>query len=181
MTLLKRPSQLLGVIAILCLVSMRADQAVAECTLDCRNGGKCRLGTAEFGFSSEMEDMGMLHGDPDAYTDKGRANRMHCICPTGFTGIQCEIKLADCGNDGTCFNGEECEEDEDDFGNPLLHCECDANKSDLTLPYSGHFCRNIGHVFCAATEDENQSVHYSHSFCANGGRCRHNLSHRDQE
>ena len=131
------------------------------CTMECRNGGSCQLGRAIHGFASELlEDQDRLH--VTAYSTS-----MHCVCPTGWTGLLCEVKLRNCpSTTHGCNNGHKCILSEDDFGKPFRHCECDGVLSDFTLPYAAHYCGQTATVFCS--EDRMIS---GHSFCKNGGTC----------
>lgn len=140
-----------------------------ECTMDCQNGGDCQLGRAIHGFSSELlEDEDKLHFN--AYNTS-----MHCVCPTGWTGLYCEINLVECQQD-TCFNGKKCLLSEDDHGMPFRHCECDAQQTDFSLPYAAHFCGQTATTFCA-----DDKIVSSHSFCKNGGKCLGVISKSQQE
>lgn len=130
-----------------------------QCAMDCRNGGECRLGRAVHGFSADLlEDEDHLH-----YGDQ--ITKMHCVCPQGWTGLYCELKLAECKGE-TCFNGKQCLKSEDDYGMLFHHCECNGKKSDFSLPYASHFCGEEMSIVCTAQRFKN-----THSYCKNGGRC----------
>ena len=125
------------------------------CTLQCRNGGTCAHGKSLHGF--ETEELG-----DELASLLPKSNRlMNCVCPSGFTGIYCEIKLVECPSTRKCFNGKDCMVNEDDYGHPFSHCECDGISSDLSLPYAVHLCGIASTTYC-----------HGGSFCKNGGRCR---------
>jgi len=96
---------------------------------------------------------------------------MFCSCPVGYTGLQCEIKMKVCGEDGqdehTCFNGSECKKDRSGNGKIFYRCECDAANSVMDKKYAGKYCEHISTVFC------HHSKHgTTNAFCTNGGKCR---------
>eukprot|EP00549_Striatella_unipunctata_P021423 CAMPEP_0118710708 /NCGR_PEP_ID=MMETSP0800-20121206/23576_1 /TAXON_ID=210618 ORGANISM="Striatella unipunctata, Strain CCMP2910" /NCGR_SAMPLE_ID=MMETSP0800 /ASSEMBLY_ACC=CAM_ASM_000638 /LENGTH=162 /DNA_ID=CAMNT_0006615009 /DNA_START=17 /DNA_END=505 /DNA_ORIENTATION=- len=137
----------------------RTNVIAEDCTLDCVNGGQCQFGEAEFGFAFD---------EPVPFTEQTNVNQMFCSCPTGYTGIRCEIKFKVCGdNQHTCFNGAECKLGIDSTGMEYLHCDCDPAKSDLTSSYAGVFCQHAAQVFCAP----GHPGAVRHTFCVNGGRC----------
>jgi hypothetical protein len=135
--------------------NFQLEQSDDSCSMQCHNGGTCQQGRPIHGFAAELlEDEDTLHF--------GIYNPIeHCVCPTGWTGLHCEVKLVKCPSAGVCFNGKKCILAQDDFGKPFRHCECSAKESDFTLPYAAHFCGQTASVFCGAT----------HSFCKNGGKC----------
>ena len=140
-------------------------QVVADCQLQCRNGGMCDFGSAEHGFASQDS----TNGDP---TKLANGNRDYCKCPEGWTGLQCEIKYVVCDeNQHTCLNGAPCEETADGDGNLYYHCECDAANSDLSSSYARHFCEHAATVSCNNTIDTATGQPDKASFCTNGGRC----------
>lgn len=157
----------------------------AACELPCRNQGVCKSG------ATRHRDLA-LHNNNNfvSYEDKVEARmddhhprflfeqRPHCLCPAAFTGALCEIEYVMCNSkDDICFNGMPCQRAVDDFGTEFFHCECDAAKSDLSLPGSQKFCEHVSTVFCNAINngdkggDPKQRSRGS-SFCNNGGRCK---------
>jgi len=130
------------------------------CTMPCHNEGSCGFGRAIHGFAAELLE------DQDKLSFPAYNTSMHCVCPTGWTGLHCEIKLRKCPPTEHCFNGKKCQLSEDDYGKPFRHCECDANQTDFSLPYTAHFCGQTATVYCASG-----IVSSSQSFCKNGGKC----------
>ena len=143
--------------------TMAAASDTQSCTLQCRNGGICKLGKAQFGYAADMNE-----NDPDAFPSRNpTSSNMFCQCPVGFAGLQCEISLVLCdAGQFKCSNGSSCQKAQDDEGGVFRHCECDATTSDLSAAYALHFCRKAAMVFCSTDTQAKQS------FCANGGSCR---------
>jgi hypothetical protein len=120
--------------ATFCLLSVIANSVAAydfTCNLYCYHGGECRHGHGKFGSYSGVED------DEEMPWEKVKhENGMYCICPVGYTGLQCEIKMVVCGsNDHTCFNGSACKKDHSGMGESYWRCECDPKESVLTASY----------------------------------------------
>ena len=110
---------------------------------------------------STYTDYGM---DIDHFLGGSNQNGMHCICPEGYTGIQCEIEDFNYCGSGVCFNGGVCVERVGVYGETKdYHCECDEFKT-MT---AGAFCEHRDVEFCPAPEGHDAEMYY----CANGGRC----------
>jgi hypothetical protein len=129
------------------------------CTQKCHHGGTCALGKPRHGF--QTEELGDEVTSVRPWHES--TTLMHCVCPRGFAGLYCEIKLVECPSSGLCFDDKKCRMSEDDAGHPFSHCECDGQKSDLSQPYALHFCGGTSRVPCRTVS--------GHSFCQNGGRC----------
>jgi hypothetical protein len=121
--------------AVLCLISALLAQSVSaydfRCNLFCYNGGECRHGHGKFGSYSGIDD------DEEMPWEKVKHdNGMYCICPPGYTGLHCEIKMVVCGSDDhTCFNGSRCKKDFSGMGESFWRCECDPKESVMTASY----------------------------------------------
>jgi hypothetical protein len=139
-----------------------------HCNLYCYNGGSCRHGHGKFGSYSDVGD-----GIPDDDASDASAEEVHqqngmfCICPVGYTGLQCEIKFVVCSpDDHTCFNGSNCKKERAGLtGETYYRCQCDPDGSVLDAPYAGKFCEHISTVFCTG-----DGMEHGTSFCSNGGR-----------
>jgi len=144
--------------------------------LDCENGGSCRLGVK--GYKDSYDEMNLA-----VYNTK-QENGMHCSCPSGFTGVRCEVDINHChsnggGEDHFCLNGVPCAPDEPAFDGVMKKyaCQCDHAGDEISQMLVGRFCEYAVTEFC--TKDDH--ARHSHSFCTNGGKCRHHNEHADSE
>jgi hypothetical protein len=163
--------------------------AKTKCDMPCLNGGVCkrRLDNDEGGSHRfELEQF-----------QPQQPQRHYCVCPTGYTGVVCEIKLVLCTatfaanaaenhqhqtttTTQACSNGNACQRAVDDSGTEYFHCECDMATSDLSLPYAAKFCEHASTVFCNVDANAEKAKKDRHSlggtgkssFCTNGGRCK---------
>lgn len=88
-------------------------------------------GHGKFGSYSGIDD-----DEEMPWEEVKHENGMYCLCPVGYTGLQCEIKMVVCGSDDhTCFNGSACKKDHSGTGESYWRCECDPKESDLTAAY----------------------------------------------
>lgn len=128
-----------------------------KCELECMNGGSCKLGLKSY------EEAAIVLDAP--FRIISHINYQHCSCPEGWTGLQCEIGLANCG-DRVCLHGSKCMKDKLANGNIQYHCDCTAANTE-TESYSGIHCEHASTSFC--TKNPN---HNGHTFCTNGGKCQ---------
>lgn len=146
------------------------------CDLQCENGGSCRLGVK--GYKDSFDALGL----PVYQTQV--ENGMHCSCKTGFTGVRCEVDINHChanesGNDEHfCLNGAPCSLDPQLSGVIKKYsCQCDSDKEDeITSMLIGRFCEYKATEFCS--ED---GARHNHSFCTNGGKCKHHNGYSDDK
>jgi hypothetical protein len=152
---------------LLSLIAMSSASNVQPCSLQCKNGGICKIGSPQFGYAADMDE-----NDPESYADHiPSSDNLYCECPDGYAGQQCEISFVICeGDQLTCKNGSPCVVAQSDTGGTYRHCECDGARSDLNTIYGLHFCRSAGMMYCS----ENKLV--GNSFCANGGSCKEMLT-----
>uniref|UniRef100_A0A7S1ZN06 EGF-like domain-containing protein n=1 Tax=Ditylum brightwellii TaxID=49249 RepID=A0A7S1ZN06_9STRA len=136
--------------------------SMPECDLDCKNDGKCRFGIK----TEEWVDLMHLDGKEGKVHDNG----MHCSCPSGFSGVRCDIEYDTCHtlndkNPHICQHGGSCVlEGTDHLGNNVYGCDCST--SDISV--AGMFCEHIAEEFCV----KGQESGFSQSFCTNGGKCK---------
>lgn len=141
-----------------------------RCNLYCANDGICQHGKGKFGSYAGMQD-----DEAMPWEQETTQNGLYCACGVGYTGLQCEIKLVVCGENGedqhTCFNGAECRKERASSGEVFYRCECDAANSNLEASYAGRYCEHIATTFCDQSGSDG-SFGESTSFCTNGGACK---------
>ena len=151
---------ILAAVAVL-LSAQAASAAEGECDLTCRHGGVCARGFKDHGAHEAVST--------DLYFTKEKEKRgMHCVCPEGFAGVQCEVKLDKCGT-SFCYHGATCihEPDPDFGGSGKRFCDCTTATDllDSSKLFAGKFCEYKATKVCSV--DEGKLPH----FCANGGKC----------
>ena len=154
------------------------------CHLQCNNGGTCAKG---------VKDLGLLQ---DIVTNVTHLNETHdeelfehCVCPEGWTGLQCDYQVEICGmttaEDGTsvpehvCFHGSSCVKYGNQYG-----CDCSAanntfgedddNYSAGYTLFAGDTCEYPATDICVrpgSFATVNQEPGESNYFCVNDGRC----------
>ncbi|KAL7439402.1 hypothetical protein ACHAXM_006654 [Skeletonema potamos] len=146
------------------------------CDLQCENGGSCRLGVK--GYKDSYDEMNLA-----VYQTKHEDGE-YCSCPNGYTGVRCEVDINHChSNDGTeehfCLNGVPCAPDEPalDGVTKEFACQCDRGTDEISQMLVGRFCEYAVTEFC--TKDDH--TRHSHTFCTNGGKCKHHNEHADSE
>jgi len=91
-----------------------------ECDLDYQNEGSCDFGvkgykdSCDFGVKGYKDSHDLLDLPVLA---KKHENGMYCSCPSGFTGLKCEVDISHCHlhdgpNNHFCLNGVPCNPDE---------------------------------------------------------------------
>ena len=133
-----------------------ADDYYAQCSLDCKNGGKCQKGRKEIGngFLKYAKDIAAL-------INKTHVNMEHCVCPDGFYGITCEYEAQRCPKgEHICFHGSECVMNGDED-----RCNCESAQKKT----AGLFCEFFATDTCPSGSKGQNSTH--RGFCTNGGKC----------
>lgn len=126
-----------------------------KCEVDCENNGICKIGVKNFdNLSPALQEYFDLQVE---------GHDAHCICPTSFTGLHCEIRKSPCG-DTHCLNGSICKFSFD-FDNQY-HCDC-GEIPGLKM-YAGDSCESASTSVCDAP------LGYNREFCTNNGRCPKN-------
>jgi hypothetical protein len=128
--------------------------AVKDCTLDCQNGGLCRLGEDK---DAPRENQ---------YLNPNKGDYQHCECPAGFLGELCETTSDACGGIN-CLNGSVCKTRTDPATNrdePYCDCESISTSAGFNF-FAGQYCQYESNAICAQADD----VTY---FCVNDGSCQ---------
>ena len=94
---------------------------------------------------------------------------MHCVCPDGFTGLECDVLSKKCGKRLWCYNGSECKETTMEDGTIQKYCDC-SEANNETASFAGIGCQHQSGVFCSSNVGQSQEM----SFCVNGGECFEN-------
>lgn len=132
------------------------------CSLECLHGGRCR-------FRDRTQNISSLWNPwPGPIPSK----IMHCDCPSGRGGHQCEYLADICGeNEHLCLHGTKCRLDKNAVASSnekRYYCECDSvdKKCHQRQPGQGQFC--IPQAPGALEYYGGMSIP---SFCFNGGKC----------
>ena len=128
--------------------------SVPACDLDCQGVGECQLGIKDY--------------DTALYTEfwVTEGGYMHCTCPEGYFGNQCEIEGQTCGP-AHCFNGAACLTTIDMKGVTSYSCDCRTATNADDSKFAGDYCQSESTSFCSEkTNDANGLL-----FCTNGGTC----------
>lgn len=109
-----------------------------------------------------------LSSQPAGSAGGSHVDGMHCSCPEYFTGLQCEVPYAGCGDgEHVCYHGGVCREGEvDDFGNLQLYCNCAPAVGPGGLPYVGKYCEHETVPVETTCDSSNEA-----SYCFNAGIC----------
>jgi len=129
----------------------KANKIIPDCDLKCFNNGQCKLGAKDFGKV-----------DVDVITSPNQKNGMHCVCEDGFTGVQCETYVNDCG-DTYCLNSARCM-----FEDDKTFCDCPSIVADIPIAFSGKHCEHSSSSICTSLQETDPLD----LFCVNDGTCR---------
>jgi len=124
-----------------------------DCTLDCKNGGTCVLG-------SEPD---VSVDDAYWYNPEKEDQYQYCQCADGFSGPLCESSGNEKCGDSECFNGGTCITRTID-GREVNHCDC-RDASHAGKYYAGSYCQYEATAICNVSGS-------SAFFCVNNGNCK---------
>jgi hypothetical protein len=143
-----------------------------QCTLNCSNDGKCRKGTKDFGVTAASK-WGL------DFLNKTHIHYEYCVCPEGYTGLQCEYEVETCSNgEHSCLNGGTCIKLEGSDGKVKHACDCEG-ASTSTHKFAGLFCEHSSFSLCLASESEVDDMKDLVAFCTNGGTCKQKVNKHD--
>lgn len=126
-----------------------------DCTLDCQNGGTCKLGTPP----------GTDYTQAYWYAANAQGDYQYCECISGTDGQLCESDTTDCG-DFQCLHGGKCETHE---GRPLQNrCNC-VPAYDDDFYYDGLYCQLPSTSICYEGEVDGSNQAF---FCMQNGSCQ---------
>lgn len=141
--------------------------ATVDCGLTCSNHGICRKGAGQdagiwtkYGLENSTQQAASNHDSIE-----------HCVCPTGYVGLQCEFQLDQCpGGTHACLNGGQCVTSPD--GDKISYaCDC-TNAESTKSRFAGVYCEMESTQFCTLDGSKSRNGVGLDSFCTNGGKCR---------
>lgn len=94
----------------------------------------------------------------------------HCVCPSGYVGLQCDFQLDQCpGGAHACLNGGKCVTVPN--GSSVSYaCDC-TNAETSSKRFAGEFCEMEATEFCTIDGSKSHNGVGINSFCTNGGTC----------
>ena len=120
------------------------EEGFEDCRLECEHG------TCSKGFKSYDELIGTGPFPAQLAFDIISANGEHCVCPSGWTGLKCEIPVEKCAgsSDKYCYNGAKCQY----FSDGSSVCDCNmAHTEDVS--FAGVSCELEHTSYCEAGFD----------------------------
>ena len=124
------------------------------CDLDCHGRGTCVYGAKDLSYLESTSEASHLNVS-------STTNFQHCICESGFTGLQCEHDVDHCSSENAhfCLHGGKCFVREDG----KEECDCSSAKNELSSAFAGNHCEHPATSICS---DESPIF-----FCVNEGAC----------
>jgi hypothetical protein len=144
------------VVALLLSIAATADEAAAQinatgCDLECKNSGTCKFVSEDESTLKALVQAGQLV--------------QRCQCPTGFTGMGCEIETVECNPiTNKCSNGVACQKV--GAASQEYHCNCAVASTVSTRAWQ--MCRRTYTEYCSSEYKPDTPL----SFCTNGGKCK---------
>jgi hypothetical protein len=136
----------------------------------------------EADYSSSMHPIDALDGTSTDFGDKTSVDGMHCTCPSGFTGVLCDVEFESCNQDThPCYNNGKCvpglvtnnattgstgssgsgSSSSSSSSEPQLYsCNC-ADAIVNGIPHVGKYCEHAANEFC----DDAKTIFCIHGTC----------------
>lgn len=140
------------------------------CNLECFNMGVCRKGAKDL---SVLKKFGIMPNNR-ALLDQYNDDFEHCVCPSGYAGLQCEFKVDVCpGGNHVCLNGGSCTAQMGTENTDTMGFGCDCREAQTTeTRFAGTFCEMESTSFCTVTGEKTIQGKGLDAFCTNGGGCK---------
>lgn len=140
------------------------DPNYISCNAPCQNGGVCRKGAKDIGALAEIAH------NVEHLNQTSNMDFEHCVCPSGYAGTLCEIKVDVCGQgEHLCLHGSKCVSDGE-----FHACDCsNADQGGDSEVFAGRSCEHKATDICTKGELEPGKPL---SFCTNSGTCKKQVS-----
>jgi EGF-like domain len=138
-------------------------QEVEVCNLTCENHGICREGAKDVSILTNVQVTDEMK---TAYNEDFE----HCVCPSGYVGLQCQYQLDQCpGGAHVCLNGGDCVTVPN--GTTVSYaCDCTNAETNLSR-FAGAFCEMESTQFCTIDQGKTHPGAGIDAYCTNGGKC----------
>jgi hypothetical protein len=154
-------------------------EPVTTCNLPCHNHGICRKGAKDLSVLKQFGLLDRRHLQSSLSPASYNHDFEHCVCPTGYVGLQCEYELDLCpGGQHACFHGGQCKPTltGGDKSKVSFTCDCEGASS-LKSRFEGEFCEMESTQFCTVDGRKTRGGISRDAFCTNGGACRDLVEH----
>eukprot|EP00980_Cylindrotheca_fusiformis_P006245 scaffold1336_cov158-Cylindrotheca_fusiformis.AAC.7 len=140
------------------------DDKFYRCRLQCQNGGVCAKGAKDLtDYHDAIDHVAHLNKTYDeTYFE-------HCVCPSGWFGLECEHKAEVCGADEhLCLHGSKCVKNNEEHGCDCSQTDEKLDGSDHSL-FAGDSCQHPATDICTYGSNSPGRPLY---FCTNHGTCK---------
>jgi hypothetical protein len=182
MVLLPHPYPLISLVVV--GVRFLATSSLAQsCDLACPLDAPCTFGSVD--YSNHQSVIDQWHSESQSQLPNN-INGMHCACPSGWTGVQCDHVFETCSfenSDGVgdsghkCYHGGACIPGlQDDYENDQLFCDCTLATSSTdgngtTTRYTGKYCETPVWDNSYCNTNEIGQVQDDNHFCVHDSTC----------
>jgi hypothetical protein len=153
----------------------KEEAIIPSCNLNCEHDGNCHKGTKDFGTA--------IHSNWGLeFLNNSQIDYEYCVCPTGYTGLQCEYEVETCNKgEHNCLHGGSCVKVTTKDGKIKHACDCqDATNS--THNFAGLFCEHASTSLCIVEDSSTSQGEDGKSllsFCTNDGTCKKHVKKGD--